>query len=934
MEFDNYVSTVVSHQFPQFYQAEGPQFVAFVKAYYEWMEQSGYALDASSSLLDYRDIDATIDQFIDSFKTEFLANFPAITSANKQIMVKRIKDFYEAKGSKQGMQLLFRLLFADDISIYDPGTDILKASDGVWKLPKYIEVEHNPRSREFIGYQVTGSQSGAMAFVESVRTTVINKRMIDVLTVSSIQGNFEYGELITQDGDLYNAPKVIGSLTAINITDGGANNKVGDIFEIIASTNGKKGIAKVTATTDGTGRVTFKLLDGGTGYSLANDQVKISNSVLFVSNRTTTNVVTSYDQFEFLYQPLTSVSYFVSTPTDPLANTLYQFAVKGYSGSTPVANGYVVLANTAGNNIIINVTGGNFSLADSIKTTGNAVSFTGYTLANASAKGIITGSNSLAVGVHSVVNKFYGNGAFVTSSTNTYVITANVDTISTGNGASFSIGSLLDTEVVTLYTDLLSSNNINGVEWMNMLVSGANSNTGLFLGTGGITANSSTNIVTGVTSDFTNEIQSGSGIYNSSNVYLGAVNTVTNSTSLILTGNALANVSTAAFYYNLGQYGFPKNYAAGYGSLIADALNVNTFTIGTIASLSAINPGSNYNTNPFVAVRNDYVAAFNRRNIIIELNNRIGSFAIGDNVTQTYTTPTEAIALDTITGGFVVGEGVTQSNGTANAYGTILSVGTNEISIGNIFGDFYANSSGGQNIRGITSTAQANVTAVSGTTTTAIAKGEIVSFPSATSIEIVRKSFSESFQTGSLIYTASGGSASVVNVTQNMDSPAMGFNAEVSANVSIARGIATSLQIIESGYGHQPGDTLELLNNSNPFAITGIANVLYQGKASGYWDDNRGKLNSDKYLIDSEYYQDFSYEVQSRLSMDKYADILKRLAHAVGTKMFGKVTINSNKSINMRPIPASLGYENHYMVVDRNDAMILDRTNQPVITRY
>lgn len=906
MEFDKFISAAVAHQFPQFYQAEGPQFVAFVKAYYEWMEQSGYVLDASSSLLEYKDIDTTIDQFMDSFKTEFLANFPAITAADKKTMVKRIKDFYEAKGSKQGMQLLFRLLFADDIEVYDPGLDILKASDGVWKLPKYIEVEHSPRSKTFIGFQITGSQSGATAFVESVYTTVINQRIIDVLNVSSIQGNFEYGELITEDGNLFDAPKVIGSLTAIEVTDGGANNKVGDIFEITASTSGKKGSAKVIATTDGTGRVTFKLLSGGTGYTLDNSQIRVSNNVMFVNNRQSTNVSTTFAQFEYVTQPLANVNYTVSSPSNPANNLLYLSQVTGYNGSSPVANGYIVSANSTANTIVINVVTGDFLLADSIKTPGNTISFTGYTATDSTASGIITGSNSTALGVHDVSNKFYGNGAFIKSVTNTYTVSANVVSLSTGVGAGFSIGSILDTEVVTLYTDLLASNNVVGVKWLNMIVSGANSNTGRVNGTGQIIANSATNVVTGIGSSFDTELTSGFGLYSSSNVYLGSVNNVISATSLRLTAPSLANVSSAAFKYNLGQYGFPKNIGAGYNSIISDALDVSTFTIGTIASLTAINPGVDYNTNPFIVIRNDYVAGFDRKDLIIELSNRVGSFLPGDSITQSYTTPVLTLAINARVGTFTVGEGITQSNGTANSYATVTAANSISVTLNNVVGSILANSAGGQNIVGLSSAATANVTSTTGSTTTVIAKGKIVSFPTPTSIKVTRKSFNEIFQTGSTITATSGGTATVVSVIQDATSRPMGYNADVSANVSIARGIATTLQIIDSGYGHQPGDTIELVNNSNPFAISGTANVLYQGKAAGYWLDNRGKLNSDKYIIDSEYYQDFSYEIQSRLSMDKYADILKKLAHAVGTKMFGKVTINSDKAMQMAPIATEI----------------------------
>jgi hypothetical protein len=44
MEFsvEKYISNFVESQFPVFYQEEGPNFILFMKAYYEWMETEGY----------------------------------------------------------------------------------------------------------------------------------------------------------------------------------------------------------------------------------------------------------------------------------------------------------------------------------------------------------------------------------------------------------------------------------------------------------------------------------------------------------------------------------------------------------------------------------------------------------------------------------------------------------------------------------------------------------------------------------------------------------------------------------------------------------------------------------------------------------------------------------------------------------------------------
>ena len=67
-----------------------------------------------------------------------------------------------------------------------------------------------------------------------------------------------------------------------------------------------------------------------------------------------------------------------------------------------------------------------------------------------------------------------------------------------------------------------------------------------------------------------------------------------------------------------------------------------------------------------------------------------------------------------------------------------------------------------------------------------------------------------------------------------------------------------------------------------------------QGYAPGYYSSTKGFLSADKYIQDSDYYQGFSYEVQSSLDLTKYADMVKTITHVAGTKLFGAV-IKKNK---------------------------------------
>jgi hypothetical protein len=269
-QIEDKLSLFVKDQFPAFYNEEGGMFQIFLEAYYEYLEQEKNTLDYSRNLLEYIDIDKTTDEFLEHYKATFLSQLPGLVKADDRLTIKNIMDFYRAKGTPRAVQLLFRLLFDESISVSYPSEDVLKPSTSDFKLPRYIEVYTGNIDKliPLEGLEIIGATSGAKAFVETISTKILNKVKVHVLSLSNLRGNFLRGEVIAKssDGIQDDMPIVTGSLSAVNITLGGSNNAVGDTFNIVAS-SGQQGRARVTAISDATGLVNFALANGGFGFS-------------------------------------------------------------------------------------------------------------------------------------------------------------------------------------------------------------------------------------------------------------------------------------------------------------------------------------------------------------------------------------------------------------------------------------------------------------------------------------------------------------------------------------------------------------------------------------------------------------------------------------------------------------------------------------------
>lgn len=108
--YDSVLKHFVSAQLPEFVASDHPMFVAFMEAYFEWLQtqEEGRRL-SPLTLLDQRDIDNSMSSFVSLFREEYLKNFPKelafdqTTGAvlDERKLMKHIRSFYKAKEQRR-----------------------------------------------------------------------------------------------------------------------------------------------------------------------------------------------------------------------------------------------------------------------------------------------------------------------------------------------------------------------------------------------------------------------------------------------------------------------------------------------------------------------------------------------------------------------------------------------------------------------------------------------------------------------------------------------------------------------------------------------------------------------------------------------------------------------------------------------------------------
>jgi len=202
-------SLLVPSQLPAFIR-DNPNyanFVLFLQAYYEWLEQQDNVLDVSKNLLNYHDIDelyaantalngtsAVVDEFINYFKNDFLSYFPTEMLANPVEVIKLAKQLYQSKGTPASYQFLFRVLYNTEVDFFLTEDAVLKASAGSWYVPVSLSLQSNDTN--FLStknLRIFGLTSKSIATIENA---VLVSSKIEIF-ISDVERLFQSGEYIT-----------------------------------------------------------------------------------------------------------------------------------------------------------------------------------------------------------------------------------------------------------------------------------------------------------------------------------------------------------------------------------------------------------------------------------------------------------------------------------------------------------------------------------------------------------------------------------------------------------------------------------------------------------------------------------------------------------------------------------------------------------------
>jgi len=149
-----------------------------------------------------------------------------------------------------------------------------------------------------------------------------------------------------------------------------------------------------------------------------------------------------------------------------------------------------------------------------------------------------------------------------------------------------------------------------------------------------------------------------------------------------------------------------------------------------------------------------------------------------------------------------------------------------------------------------------------------------------------------------------GNDYNILAVSINYGSNEFGFNATIVPRTEFATGRILAVEVLDSGFGYADGDVVDIIDSNGVIAARGTIQSRGTGITGGFWSTLDSHLNgyvldggsldyfnASKYIQDSDFYQEYSYQIISNINQSEYLELYNEVMHVSGTKFFSRFRI-------------------------------------------
>lgn len=304
--FHQNFSYIAEFEIPEWIRNEYPKYSDFIVTYFNFLDaDDDYTQSIGTStaspnyilqeLIDRFSVTHYHGDFLESLLQQYAIDFPEDNQVDIRLLIKRIRDFYSSKGSKESIKTFFRMIYGEEVEVFKPSEYVLRPSDGYWSEETTIKVyeniertdggEYNPldfRGRKVDIYYYDSNAS--ITSREKINTSVLRSKKIaytnptayeltiDVPAGTEIPGYGVEGDVSAVLGGKLSTVTNIGSADVLRIAG---------TYDIDSgfTTDGNGTGAEFTVVVDGVGAASVTVDTVGNDYA-PGETITIPDSLL------------------------------------------------------------------------------------------------------------------------------------------------------------------------------------------------------------------------------------------------------------------------------------------------------------------------------------------------------------------------------------------------------------------------------------------------------------------------------------------------------------------------------------------------------------------------------------------------------------------------------------------------------------------------------
>lgn len=861
-------------QFPDHYRETNTPLIQFISSYQRWFDERN-----DRNLLKIGDIDQTYEQFLTSFKEKYAKTFPISRSIDTRFVIKHINDLYRTKGSEEGLRILFRLFFNEEIDVVYPSNSILKPSDSIWSEESYLEMKSVLSYENYIiqvGDSIRGDVSEASAIVDKIFFVKFGGAYTPIVYISALDGEFTSSDSleVVRFGEPSRFPGRIisGSLISVDVIRDARlpNQSVGDRVNLKSDLSGVGATGIVTEVSSvQTGSIQFDLVDRGYGYvkskgildqpnanvdDVLNNEVFQSDQVMIIGE-TESGSQSILAEFGYGIRAINSII----TPVDDTLPGPNAPRIEFQRGSVDTANNSITVVDHGfQSGVAIRY------YCEGLSPIGGLVEGNLYYLIvqNSSTLQLAT---SLENSLNDIAIPLTSQGEDITHALQalvSYFQDEDGNYLTTVSGDATVVEINNERSLIFLKSrQIFVENNLGElveVDRLSFPVIPDNGQAKIEI-TLPLNDPDDPNEIPVVFETFTTSRIAKSNTSASFEFDVDGQETIFTILDLIKD------------YLDVRLDAAPPDEPEGYGmsgskepetleTRIIDAFSIYELEIGSISDpLFITSVGTDYQNDVEVYIEQKEISNFDKRDMIVTFETTGFPIEVGDLITQEITVP------DYITGD-------------PKAYTTIARF------LKRVGNKFYF-----RQIR-------------------------FFDFQKDLPVRLKEKTLN------------------IVNIVRDQNSFPMGINVDIDGNVEFDVGQIESIKVDNSGYRYTDNEVLSVYKQDNDTTrvATAIANATGVGLGQGIWKSKTSFLSEvTRAIHDNFYYQEYSFDVEASVPPRLYEDLVRDSVQVVGTKLFSTPTINTESQI---PADADVFIEifsftgNRYVTEDGENQIIAEQS--------